>query len=114
MATGVATLEFDGGRVNATAYMLATAAVGTYLPLSKSAVAVAGDDTRIFVKNGATLTDFVGGCATGTVQCEINGDPVSAFIDVASQQASNAGRKRLAIRIPPNSWLRFRVVVILA
>lgn len=114
MATGVATIEFDAGRANVSALMTAAAAVGTYLPLNKSGIAIATDDSRVYVKNGGVITDFVGGCATGTVQAEINGDPLSAMVDVASQQASNAGRKRLALRVPGNSWLRFKVIVVLA
>lgn len=105
--------QIDGGRAQLSSYNAANGAVGTYLPLSKSQVALSTDDTRIMVKRTITITEWVAGAATGVVQAEIDGDLVPVFIDYAQNQASNSGRPRMSIVVPAGSVLRFKVVSVL-
>lgn len=114
MAATNGTVTFDGGRVTISIYNPAASAAGTYLGISKSQVALSTDDTRVFVKNGATITDIVPTAATGTIVPEVNGTELPNYLDYAQFGATNSGRPRLNIYIPPNSWLRFKVKAALA
>lgn len=105
--------QINGGQHQLSTYNAANGAVGTYLPMSKSQVAVSTDDTRIRVKKTIVVTEWVAGAATGVVQAEIDGDLVPNFIDYAQNQASNSGRPKMNIVVPAGSELRFKVVSVL-
>lgn len=105
--------QINGGQGQLSSYNVSNGAVGTYLPLSKSQIAVATDDTRVIVKRPIVITEVVAGAASGVIQCEIDGDAVPVFIDFSQNQASNAGRPRMNIIVPSGSSLRFKVVSVL-
>lgn len=106
-------MQINGGQGQLSSYNAANGAVGTYLPLSKSQIALSTDDTRIIVKKNVVITEIVAGAATGTIQAEVDGDAVPVFIDFAQNQASNSGRPKMNIIVPSGSVLRFKVVAVL-
>lgn len=105
--------QINGGAAQLSSYNAANAAVGTYLPLSKTQVALSTDDTRIFVQQDIVITEFIAGAATGVIQAEINGALAPVFIDYAQNQASNSGRPKMNIFVPRGGQLRFKVVSVL-
>lgn len=115
MAATVNLLQIDGGVGQISSYNAVSAAVNTFLPMSKDHVALATDKTTMRPKRSIIITDFVAGAATGTIQVIVDGSPVptGGFIDYAQHQASNSGRPKLNIRIPAMSELELKVVVAL-
>ena len=104
----------SGRPVTISAYNAASAAVVTYLPLSKSGT-VAGANSPQFQKinENIVLTDLPCSAATGTIAIEVDGVD-QFFLDYSAHQVSNNGRPKYGLKVGAGSILAFRVIAALA
>jgi len=114
MAATNGILRFASGRA-LSVHFPASGAAGTYLPISGNEVALAtsNDKYRISGANDR-IVDIVQGPATGTLQIEINGNPLHSMIDMSQHGATNSGRPAINVPVALGEELALKVVSALA
>lgn len=107
-------VSFASGRRIST-HWPAAGVVGTYIPMSGNEKALATSSEEYTISGGDdVIVDVSQGPATGTIQFEINGNPIHSMCDMSMHSPTNVGRPRLNIPVSNGERVKLKVVSELA
>ena len=102
-------ITFQSGKV-LTAYAPASAPVGSFLKLDKHGIAHANSPDEIVFNENDVITDVFFDAIGGAVEIINNDNPTGKLLFAATNQASNAGRKKHSLIISKGVSYRLKVV----
>ncbi|HJK79030.1 MAG TPA: hypothetical protein O0X18_08820 [Methanocorpusculum sp.] len=91
----------------------ASAAVGTYLPVDKSAIPTSSSPDSVTFDKDVVMTDLIASTASGAVgafEVIANGNPTGRIFEVAQNYAANTARQKFTFPFAAGVQYRFRVV----
>ena len=109
VAESIIYFTFQSGKV-LTAYAPASAAVGSFLKLDKHGIAHANSPDEVVFDQADVITDVFFDAIGGAVELINNDNPTGKILFAATNQASNAGRKKHQLIMSPGVSYRVKVI----